>query len=105
MAAVERDGALEERDGGGRLLVGENFDVGQAGRVIDADVYEFPAGRGAAPARAAVGVLARAPAGDAMPDPGDHAELFDVDVDQLARPGALVAIGRLRRLEPRELAQ
>jgi hypothetical protein len=29
----------------------------------------------------------------------DPAELLDVDVDQLARPLALVAVGRLRRIE------
>jgi len=35
----------------------------------------------------------------------DASELLYVDVDELARVAALVAVGRLGRLEPRELAQ
>src|SRR4051794_763841 len=38
VAAVERERALEERDRGGGLLIGEHLDVGQAGSVVDADV-------------------------------------------------------------------
>src|ERR671911_801641 len=94
VAAVELDRPLEKRDRGAGLLVSEDLDVGQAGRVVDADVYELPALRGAAPACATVGVLAIAPAADAVPYAGDDPELFDVDVDQLARPGALIAIRR-----------
>jgi hypothetical protein len=37
--------------------------------------------------------------GDAMADLVELAELFDVDVDQLARPFALVAADRLGRLQ------
>src|SRR3954447_24090526 len=43
VASVEVDGALEEGDRGGCLLVGEDFDVGQAGAVVDGDVHVFPA--------------------------------------------------------------
>jgi hypothetical protein len=45
--------------------------------------------------------LAAAVTGDAVARAfdADPAELLDVDVDQLARPLALVAVGRLRRLE------
>jgi hypothetical protein len=43
--------------------------------------------------------LAGPVAGDAMADLVELAELFDVDVDQLARPLALVAAWRLGRLE------
>src|SRR5436309_16136979 len=39
----ERDGAAQEADRGRRLLVVENFDVGQAGAVVDRDVDELPA--------------------------------------------------------------
>jgi hypothetical protein len=44
---------------------------------------------------------------DAVPGApvGDRRELFDVDVQQLAGVATLVAAGRLRRLEPRELAR
>ena len=38
-----RDRATEKPDGGDRLLVGEDFDVGQASGVVDRDVDELPA--------------------------------------------------------------
>ena len=44
-------------------------------------------------------------AGDAMADLVELAELFDVDVDQLAGPFALVAAGRLGRLQGAELVE
>jgi hypothetical protein len=40
-----------------------------------------------------------------MSGAGEAAELFDVDVDELARPCALVPIGGLERLEPRAPAE
>ena len=40
-----------------------------------------------------------------MAGPADAAELFDVDVDELARSPLLVAVGRLERLQPPELAK
>ena len=45
------------------------------------------------------------PAGDAVAGPSDPAELLHVDVDELARPLLLVAVRRLERLQPPELAQ
>src|SRR3954447_16663269 len=99
VAAVERERALEERDRGGGLLIGEHLDVGQAGSVVDADVHELPAS-GLAPVAVFVGagLLVVTAAGDAVPGAApDPAELLDVDVDQLARMPALIAIGRLRR--------
>jgi len=52
-------------------------------------------------------VLAGAPdpAGNAVAWSCDLAELLDVNVDELARPLLLVAVGRLERLQPRELAE
>jgi hypothetical protein len=35
----------------------------------------------------------------------DAPELFDVDVQQLAGVAALVAVGRLERIQPAQLAQ
>src|SRR5215218_9748041 len=90
VTGVEGDCALEKRDRGDGLLIGQDFDVSQARRVIDADVDELPALGFSAPARPPVGVLARTLARDAMPNAGDLAELFDVDVDELPRPRALV---------------
>ena len=50
-------------------------------------------------------LLAGAVAGDAMTDRFEAAELLDVDVDEFARPVALIAawrLGRFQRLEPIE---
>jgi hypothetical protein len=105
VAGVERDSSSQEADGGGGFLVGEDLDVGQAGGVVDADVHELPADRFLALlARAALQtpVAVNAMAGAAGRDP---AEFLDVDVQQLARVAALVAVGRLRRLKAAELAQ
>ena len=63
-----------------------------------ADVDELPAD-------AAAVALAGAVAGDAVADLIELAELFDVDVDQLARPLALVSAGRLGRLEGAQLVE
>src|SRR3954453_21599941 len=102
------DGAAQEADGGDRLLVGEDLDVGQAGGVVDRDVHVFPAdevaavpvGVGAAAGGASLARLASEP----VPDTAvDASELLDVDVEQLARPGALVALGGLQP-EASELA-
>src|SRR4051794_9751937 len=43
VGAIERDGALEEGGDGGGFLVVENFDIGQAGAVVDRDMHELPA--------------------------------------------------------------
>ena len=80
----------------GCLLVFEHFDVGEPGRVIDADVDVFPAD----PA-ASLSAVAR----DTVAGTSNTAELLDVDVEELAWPFALVAVRRLGRLEPRQLAQ
>jgi hypothetical protein len=44
---------------------------------------------------------------DAVPGAsgGDPPQLLDIDVNQLAGTGALIAVGRLRWLQPREFAQ
>ena len=55
VAGVEGDGSFEELDGGGGFLVAVDFDVGQAGGVVDADVDELPAGVADAPAVGGVG--------------------------------------------------
>jgi hypothetical protein len=78
----------------------KHFGVGEPGGVIDRDVDVLPADRVATYALKVGAAVAVVPAaGDAMPGTGsDPAELLDVDVDQLARTGALVAA--TLRLEP-----
>lgn len=56
-------------------------------------------------APSAPAALAGAVAGDAMPNAIDAAELLDVDVDQFAGMGALVAAHRLGRIEVTHPAQ
>jgi hypothetical protein len=86
VAGEPPNGALKERADGVGSFGLEDFDVGQAGAVIDADMHELPA-------RAARGAAAPAAlAGDAVPDAGDPPELLDVDVDELARPRAFIAV-------------
>ena len=69
---------------------------GEPGRVIDADVDVFPAD-----SVASLSAVAR----DPVAGTSNAAKLLDVDVEELARPLALVAVRRLGRLEPRQLAQ
>jgi hypothetical protein len=86
VARKPRDGALQERADGVSAFVVERFGVGQPGAVVNTDVHELPA-------RSARLAAALAPiAGDPMPDTGHAPELLDVDVHELARPGALVAM-------------
>src|SRR5262249_60224149 len=73
-----------------------DFDIGGPARIVDADVDEFPAD----PAGPVAPI-----AGDPVADPGNAAQLLDVDVHELARVCALVAphrFGRRRRPQPAE---
>jgi hypothetical protein len=82
--AVEGDRPPQEADRGGRLLVGQDLDVGEAGGVVDADVDALPAGSQRAVLEAPD--LGATPAGDPVTRAlgADPAEFFDVDMDQLA---------------------
>src|SRR3954467_15497089 len=81
------DRGLEEGDRALLLLVREDLREGHPGGVVDADVDELPSD---APALALTGSVAC----DAMADPVEAAELFDIDVDQFAGMFALVAAHR-----------
>ena len=85
------DGPIEERDAGGCFLVGQDLDVGDAVGVIDTDVHGFPAD--------AMVVVAWFSAGDVVAGFVETAELFDVDVDQLAWMAAAISIRWLWRFE------
>jgi len=85
----------EEVDRALLLLVGEDVGTGNAGMVVDGDVSELPAG-GLATA------MAGATAGDTMANAVEAAELFDVDVDDLAGLLALVSRPGLLRLDAGE---
>src|SRR4051794_21771999 len=86
---VVGDRGLEEGDRALLFLVRKDLREGHPGGVVDADVDELPSD---APALA----LPRSVAGDAMADPVEAAELFDIDVDQFAGMLALVAAHRRR---------
>jgi hypothetical protein len=70
-------------------------------------VDELPAGHSLASGAGAAFELAATVSGDAMAgsSAADPGELLDVDVDQLAGSLALVAVGRLGRLQATALAQ
>src|SRR6266849_7855764 len=93
--------AAQKADRGQGLLIVEDFNVDEPGRVVDADVDVFPAEVIRPPMVAAAGDAA----GDAVARPSDPAELLDIDVDELASTLFLVAVRRLEWLQPPELAQ
>src|SRR4051794_3564797 len=84
---VVGDRGLEEGDRALLFLVRKDLREGHPGGVVDADVDELPSD---APALALTGSVAC----DAMADPVEAAELFDIDVDQFAGMFALVATNR-----------
>jgi hypothetical protein len=74
------------------MFVRQDFRVGQSRSVVDRDVEEVPADTSRSR-------LAMAVTRNAMTRPGELTELLGVDVNQLARPAADVAIVWLRRVE------
>ena len=77
-------------------LVVQDLDIGEPGMVVDADVDALPADA----------VLLAAPgAGDAVAGFVKAGELLDIEVDQIARSGALVAARRLLGRERGEAVQ
>jgi hypothetical protein len=77
-ASKEAQGVEEKMQAGASLLIGQDFRIGEPRMVVDRQMHIFPAD----PSGLA---LARAVIGDAVADPIELAELFDVDVDDLAR--------------------
>jgi len=84
------EGAREEGSGGFLALIGQDFGVGQARMVVDAYVGNLEAG--------AVGALLMG-AGNARADAMEAAELFGVEMEQVAGRGVLVALGRWRGVQ------
>src|SRR6516165_2751188 len=83
--------ALQEGDRATRLLVGHDLAEADARVVVDREVDELPAG--------VLVPTALSNAGDPVAGTLEAAELFDVDVDQLARPLAFITANRSLRLE------
>ena len=83
---------LKERNGAFRFLIRQDLGEGDAGVIVNTNVDELPAN---APAIALTGAIA----GDAVADFVEATELFDVDMDHLARRFALIAVHRLGRLQ------
>src|SRR4249919_2739686 len=103
VAAVKGDGAAEESDRSCRFLVGEHLGVSEAAVVVDCDVDVLPADGVADPAGGvgALWVVGRAAvtADSLACTTYDAAELLNVDVDELARPRALIG-DRLLKADP-----
>ena len=103
-AHIVGDSRLEEGDGTPRFLASHDLTEGDPGSVVDAEMHVLPA---RALATGALVALAGSIAGDAMADPVELAELFDVDMNQFTRLLALITpdrLGRLQRREPVEVA-
>lgn len=75
----------EEAGGGGAPLVRQHLHVGEPGGIVDGDMEEVVAG-----------AFACSPpvASDAVADPLEAGELLDVEMQELARPLALIAAHR-----------
>jgi len=86
VAAVEAAALVEEVESGGGRFGGVDVAVGEPGLVVDADEEVVPA---------CFAFGATGPAGQRVAGPLDAAEPFDVDVEELAGPLALVAHKRL----------
>ena len=86
-ARIVGDSRLKEGDGTSLFLVLHDLTEGDPRSVVDADMHVLPARPLATGAQI---TLAGSIAGDAMADPVELAELFDVDVNQLTRVLALI---------------
>ena len=95
-ARIVGEGSLEEGNGASPFLVLHDLAKGDPGSIVDTDMDVFPAWPLAARTLVA---LSMSIAGDAMADPIELTELFDVDVNQLTWALALIAADRLGRLQ------
>ena len=86
---------LEKCNRAALLLAGHDLREGDARVIVDGDVNVLPTDASAV-------ALSRAVPGNAMTDPIETAELFDVEVDHLTRMIAFIAPHWLDRLQCRE---
>ena len=77
---VPIDSGLQESAGAFLSFTDQHLAEGDAGMVVDGDVNEFPAGRGAVLALVA---LSHPVAGDAVPGAAEFAEFLDVHLEEL----------------------
>jgi len=84
------DSAAQELAAAARVLIGEDFGIGDAGMVIDGHVHELPAGAATSGAP---------PSSDAMTGLRETAQLLRIQVQQIAGPAPLVAAWWARRLQ------
>src|SRR5689334_16980800 len=81
-ARIVGNSRLEEGDSTPLFLVLHDLTEGDPGRIVDADMDVLPA---RPLATGALVALTGSIAGDAMADPVELAELFDIDVNHLTR--------------------
>ena len=89
--------AFEKADRGYAFLVGQDLGEGQPRGIVDGDVDEFPTDTASTDLLITV---------DAMSDHADSSQRLHIEVNELARPLALVAmrcgLGRLEQRQPRQ---
>jgi hypothetical protein len=81
------DGAPQKRRTGSAELVRQDFDIRHAAVIIDGHVHVLPANARRGPSAIAV---------DPVADLADASQRFDIDVEEVARAGPLVALYRDR---------
>lgn len=84
--------APQERGHRDPVVISEQLDVGDARVVVDRNMQDVPAD-------ALVAIDIAGPAGDPVAEPPDAAKLLGVQVQQIARPGMLIALDQRRRTE------
>jgi hypothetical protein len=89
-------GAFEEEHGAGLAFIGHDLGESQTGSIIDANMDELPSG----PAHLIASIVS-----DAMTGAHDLAQLFDIEVEQLARALALIADHRRSRVQSAQTGQ
>src|SRR5439155_12049530 len=90
------DGTFEESGRGRPAFVGEDFDVGEPGAVVDGNVDELPSG---------TPVSLLTVSGDSVPWAIKTAEFLDVEMDQLSWVSTAIPVRRFGRRQARQPVQ
>ena len=85
--------ALKKRGAGGGVAGRKDLGIREPARIIDGDVEVLPANAARAPAPVAMNAMAHA---------GHATQTFEIDVEQIADLGPLIALDRSRGLEERD---
>ena len=94
--AKPAEGVLQKRGAGAAALRAADFDKGEPGRIVDGHMHIFIADPAAAVGQVAV---------DPVADAADPPQWFDIEMQQVAGRGLLVALQHGRRVQPTDPIQ